>query len=77
MRPDGFMGRSIFSFAYAKNKTVPACELHVAIDHLHYVVIRAKPNGSCSRPAETGTSFPGGKARESQQVALKRYQVEH
>ena len=32
------------------------------IDHLHYDVIRAKPDGSCSRPAETGPSFPGGKA---------------
>ena len=41
------------------------CELtfsnSLIIDHLHYDVIRAKPDGSCSRPAETGTSFPGGK----------------
>ena len=28
----------------------------VQIDHLHYDVIRAKPDGSCSRPAETGPS---------------------
>ena len=26
------------------------------IDHLHYDVIRAKPDGSCRRPAETGPS---------------------
>ena len=26
------------------------------IDHLHYDVIRAKPDGSRSRPAETGPS---------------------
>ena len=26
------------------------------IDHLHYDVIHAKPDGSCSRPAETGPS---------------------
>ena len=26
------------------------------IDHLHCDVIRAKPDGSCSRPAETGPS---------------------
>ena len=26
------------------------------IDHLHYDVIRAKPDGSCCRPAETGAS---------------------
>ena len=26
------------------------------IDHLHYDVTRAKPDGSCSRPAETGPS---------------------
>ena len=26
------------------------------IDLLHYDVIRAKPDGSCSRPAETGPS---------------------
>ena len=32
------------------------------IDHLHYDVIRAKPDCNCSRPAETGPSFPGGKA---------------
>ena len=32
------------------------------IDYLHYDVIRAKPDGNCSRPAETGPSFPGGKA---------------
>ena len=32
------------------------------IGHLHYDVIRAKPDGSCSRPVETGPSFPGGKA---------------
>ena len=35
-----------------------------SINHLHYDVIRAKPDGSCSRPAETGPSFPGGKASE-------------
>ena len=27
-----------------------------SIDHLHYDIIRAKPDGSCSRPAETGLS---------------------
>ena len=35
---------------------------YVPIDHLHYDVIHAKPDGSCSRPAETGPSFPFGKA---------------
>ena len=44
------------------------------IDHLHYDVIRAKPDGSCSRPAETGSSFPGGKA-SGQSAVLKRYRV--
>ena len=36
---------------------------YFAIDHLHYDVIRAKPDGSCSRPAETGLSVSknGGK----------------
>ena len=48
------------------------------IDHLHYDVIRAKSHGSCSRLAETGPSFPGGKA--SGQLAVvagstKRYRV--
>ena len=43
------------------------------IDHLHYDVIRAKPDGSCSRPAETGPSFPGGKA--SARVVLKRCRI--
>ena len=39
-------------------------EVHnlATIHHLHYDVIRAKPDGSCSRPAETGPRFPGGKA---------------
>ena len=27
-----------------------------AIDHIHYDVIRARPDGSCNRPAETGPS---------------------
>ena len=34
----------------------------ITVGHLHYDVTRAKPDGSCSRPAETGPSFPGGKA---------------
>ena len=42
------------------------------IDHLHYDVIRAKPDGSCSRSAETGASVwqkrreTSGKARGSE-----------
>ena len=36
------------------------CAIHIEeteiIDHLHYDVIHAKPDGSCSRPAETGPS---------------------
>ena len=34
------------------------------IDHLHCEVIRAKPDGSCSRPAETGPSVSGKPARK-------------
>ena len=30
--------------------------IHFLIDHLYYYVIRAKPDCSCSRPAETGPS---------------------
>ena len=38
-----------------------------SIDHLHYDVIHAKPDGSCSRPAKTGPSVLL-KLRESQRV---------
>ena len=45
-----------------------------AIDHLHYDVIRAKPDGSCSRPAETGPSVSknGGK-QAGKPAGQKRY----
>ena len=48
--------------------------LTVTIDHLHYDVIRAKPDGSCSRPAETGPSVSknGGK-QAGKPASQKRY----
>ena len=55
--------------------TAPTATTDMTIDHLHYDVIRAKPDGSCSRPAETGLSFPGRKA--SARVVLKRCRIEH
>ena len=36
----------------------------MTIDHLHYDVIRAKPDGSCSRPPKTGPSVSGKPARK-------------
>ena len=46
------------------------------IDHLHYDAILAKPDGSCSRPAETGPSVaemerkPAG-GKETQRNAIE------
>ena len=44
------------------------------IDHLHYDVIRAKPDGSCSRPAETGPSVSKNGGKQAGKPAdQKRY----
>ena len=44
------------------------------IDHLHYDFIRAKPDGSCSRPAETGPSVSKNGAKQAGKPAgQKRY----
>ena len=51
--------RSCFHIIYKiKNRTLDATVRSIlhTIDHLHYDVIRAKPDGSCSRPAETRPS---------------------
>ena len=35
------------------------------IDHLHYDDTRAKPDGSCSRPAETGSGVVEMEAKQA------------
>ena len=48
--------------------------LNAPIDHLHYDVIRAKPDGSCSRPAETGPSVSKNGGKQAGNFASqKRY----
>ena len=43
------------------------------IDHLQYDVIRAKPDGSCSKPAETGPNFVNGGKQAGKPAGQKRY----
>ena len=45
------------------------------IDHLHYDVIGARPDGSCSRPSETGPSVSGKPVRKP--AGQKCYRDEH
>ena len=57
----------VHGYLFSTPETIATLELTpgsilLGIDHLHYDVIRAKPDGSYSRPAEAGPSFPGGKA---------------
>ena len=50
-----------------------------SIDHLHYDIIHAKTDGSCSRPAETGPSVSlkrrqkSGKTRGSETLLIDEH----
>ena len=71
------VGIKIFTNHASRANITPSAGLmlfHQRIDHLHYDVIRAKPDGSCSRPAEAGPSVSknGGK-QAGKPAGQKRY----